>query len=68
MKKYQAILQTSIILLIIGLNSVSIGNAIRLQSIWGILLALGSLAALGYCIHLFKKLKQLDTEDEYDNY
>lgn len=68
MKNYQTILQTSIILIIIGLNSYSIGNGIRLQSFWGIFLALASLAALGYCIHLFKKLRELEAEDEYDNY
>jgi len=68
MKTYQTVLQTSIILLIIGLNSVSIGNAIRLQSAWGILLAIASLSALVYCIHLFRKLKQLDAEEEGDTY
>lgn len=67
MKTYQTVLQTSIIILIIGMNSYSIGNGIRLQSTWGILLALGSLAALAYCIYLFKKLRQLDAEEE-NNY
>lgn len=68
MKTYQSILQTAIIVLVIGLNSFSIGYGIRLQSAWGIILGLASLAALAYCIHLFKKLRELDTEEEYDNY
>jgi hypothetical protein len=68
MKTYQTILQTSIIILMIGLNSYSIGTGIRLQSTWGIVLALLSLAALGYCVHLFKKLKEVDTDEEYDNH
>ena len=67
MKTYQNFLQTGIILLIIALNSFAIGNAIRLESGWAIILSIGSLLALGYCIHLFRKLKQLDTEDEFEN-
>ena len=68
MKTYQAFLQTSIILLILGLNSYSIANAIRLQSGWGITLALGSMTALAYCIYLFKKLGRLETDEDCDNY
>ena len=68
MKTYQTILQTSIIILMIGLNSYSIGKGIRLQSGWGICLAIASLAALAYCIHLFRKLRKLDTEEDFDNY
>jgi hypothetical protein len=64
MKTYQSILQTSIIVLLIGLNSYSIGKGIRLQSTWGIVLAIASLAVLGYCVHLFKKLRELDADEE----
>jgi hypothetical protein len=64
MKTYQSILQASIIIIMIGLNSYSIGRGIRLQSTWGIVLAIVSLAVLGYCIHLFKKLKEFDTDEE----
>jgi hypothetical protein len=64
MKTYQSILQSSIIIIMIGLNSYSIGRGIRLQSTWGIVLAIVSLAVLGYCIHLFKKLKEFDTDKE----
>ena len=68
MKTYQNILQNGIIILIIALNAYTIGNAIRLESGWAMLLSLGSLMALGYCIHLFRKLKEIDSEEEYDNY
>ena len=64
MKNYQNILQTSIIILIIGLNAFSIGKGIKLESGWGIILAMASLGALSYCIYLFKKLRQLDAEEE----
>jgi uncharacterized membrane protein YdjX (TVP38/TMEM64 family) len=65
MKSYLNILQTSIILIIIGLNSYTMANGLRLGSFWGILLSLASLAALGYCIHLFRKLKELDSGEDY---
>jgi hypothetical protein len=65
MKNYLNLLQTCIILLIIGLNSYTMANGLRLGSLWGILLSLGSVAALIYCIHLFKKLKELDSEEDY---
>jgi hypothetical protein len=64
MKTYRNLLQTSIIIIIIGLNSYAIGNGIRLGSFWGILFSLGSLAALGYCIHLFRKLREIEAEEE----
>jgi hypothetical protein len=67
MRIYQHILQTSIILLVIGFNSYIIGNAIRLESGWAILGSIASLCALGYCIHLFRKLNELDTEEQ-ENY
>lgn len=66
MRIYQNILQTSIIILIIGINSYIIGNAIRLESGWAILGSFASLCALGYCIHLFRKLNQLDTDETED--
>jgi hypothetical protein len=65
MKHYLGILQTSIILIILGLNSYTMANGLRLGSFWGIILSLGSLAALGYCIHLFRKLRELDSEEDY---
>ncbi len=65
MRSYANILQTSIIVLIIGLNSYAMGNGLVLGSFWGIMLSLASFAALGYCIHLFKKLKELDSEEDY---
>jgi hypothetical protein len=65
MKSYMNILQTSIIVLIIGLNSYAMGNGLVLGSFWGIMLSLASFAALGYCIHLFRKLKELDSEEDY---
>lgn len=66
MRIYQNILQTSIIILVIGLNSYIIGNAIRLESGWAILGSMASLGALVYCIHLFRKLNQLETEETDD--
>jgi hypothetical protein len=65
MKNYLSILQTSIILIIIGLNSYTMANGLRLGSFWEIILSLGSLAALGYCIHLFRKLRELDSEEDH---
>jgi hypothetical protein len=65
MKNYLSILQTSIILIILGLNSYTMANGLRLGSFWGILLSLASLAALGYCIHLFRKLRELDSEEDH---
>jgi uncharacterized membrane protein YdjX (TVP38/TMEM64 family) len=65
MKHYLNILQVTIILIIIGLNSYTIARGLRFGSFWGILLSLGSLAALAYCIHLFKKLKELDSGEDY---
>jgi uncharacterized membrane protein YdjX (TVP38/TMEM64 family) len=65
MKHYLNFLQTSIIVLILGLNCYTMANGLRLGSLWGILLSVGSLIALGYCIHLFRKLKEIDSEEEY---
>jgi uncharacterized membrane protein YdjX (TVP38/TMEM64 family) len=65
MKHYLNFLQTSIIVLILGLNCYTMANGLRLGSLWGILLSVGSLVALGYCIHLFRKLKEIDSEEEY---
>jgi hypothetical protein len=65
MKHYLNFLQTSIIILILGLNCYTMANGLRLGSLWGILLSVGSLVALGYCIHLFRKLKEIDSEEEY---
>jgi len=65
MKSYLNLLQTSIILLILGLNTYAMADGFILGSFWGILMSLGSLAALGYCIHLFNKLKELDSEEDY---
>jgi len=67
MKNYANLLQTGIILLIIGMNSYALGNGLRLGSFWGIMFSLASFGALFYCIHLFKKLKQAETEEDYDN-
>jgi hypothetical protein len=68
MKTYLNILQSVIIILIISLNSYAMANGIRLGSSWGIVMSLASLAALVYCIHLFKKLKEIDSEEDYGNY
>jgi uncharacterized membrane protein YdjX (TVP38/TMEM64 family) len=65
MKHYLNFLQTSIIVLILGLNCYTMANGLRLGSLWGILLSVGSLVALGYCIHLFRKLQEIDSEEEY---
>ena len=58
------LLQTLVILTVIALNSYAIAEGVVYKSYLGILLALASLAALGYCIHLIKKLKELDAEEE----
>lgn len=68
MKTYLNILQGAIIIIIISLNSYTMANGIRLGSFWGIALSLASVAALIYCIHLFKKLKEIDSEEDYPNY
>jgi uncharacterized protein (DUF58 family) len=68
MKTFLNILQNTVILLIISLNAYAIANGLRLSSWLGILLSLASLVALAYCIHIVKKIKQLDSEEEYDNY
>ena len=67
MKTYRTILQTAIIILILAMNSISIGYGIRLESGWGIILGMASLGALAYCIHLFRRLNELESEEEYDN-
>lgn len=59
-------LQTLAIVTIIGLNVYAITEGLVYQSYLGILLAAGSLVALGYCMHLIKKLKQLDEEEEQE--
>lgn len=68
MRNYQQLLQTCIILLVIGLNAWLIGNAIRKESGWSILLSIGSLTALGYCIYLFRQLRQMESEEDLENY
>lgn len=65
MKQYANLLQTSIVLLIIGMNSYALANSLRLGSFWGIMFSLASFGALAYCIHLFRKLKEADSEEEY---
>jgi len=66
MSTYQQLLQNSIILIIIALNSYAISTGIRLGSAWGIIFSLASLAALTYCIHLFRKLKEVENSEEYE--
>lgn len=68
MRTYQSILQTCIILLVIVINAWIIGNAIRNENGWTILFSIGSLVALGYCIHLFRRLAEIDSPDESENY
>lgn len=68
MRTYQQILQTGIILLVIALNAWLIGNGIRKEDGWGILLSIGSLVAIGYCIHLFRQLRKSETEEDFENY
>jgi hypothetical protein len=63
MKTYLNILQAVIIITIISLNGYAIADGIRVGSFWGIVLALVSLTALGYCIHFVNKLKRLDEEE-----
>ncbi len=58
------LLQTLVIITVISLNSYAIAEGFIYQSYLGILLALGSLAALGYCMHLIKKLNELDAEED----
>lgn len=66
MRTYQQLLQAAIILLILAMNCYAIGYAIRIESGWAILAAMASLMALAYCIHLFRRLRQLDVEDDYE--
>jgi len=67
MKNYFNLLQAVIIVLIIALNSYAIADGLRVSSASGILLSLGSLVFLGYCVHLVQKLKKLDAEDDYED-
>ncbi|HEX6915875.1 MAG TPA: hypothetical protein VF145_11575 [Chitinophagaceae bacterium] len=68
MRTYQNFLQTTIILLVIGMNAWVIGGGIRNESGWTIIFSIGSLVALGYCIHLFRRLREVDSADESENY
>ena len=67
MRTYQNLLQTAIILLVIAMNAWLIGNSVRTESGWGLIMSIGSLTALGYCIHLFRKLRQADSEEDWEN-
>ena len=68
MKHYRNFLQSAIIILILCLNSYTLANGIRLGSFWGIVLSFGSIAALIYCIRLFKKLKEVESGEDVENY
>ena len=59
------LLRTAIILIVIALNSYAIAQNIIYESLPGVFLAVGSMGALAYCIHLMKKLKEVEaSEDE----
>jgi hypothetical protein len=59
-----SLLRTALVSIVILLNGYSIAEGIQYQSYLGILLAMGSLVALAYGLHLIKKLKELDSEEE----
>lgn len=63
MKTYLHILQGVIVVTIVSLNGYAIADGVRIGSFWGILLAIVSLTALGYCLHFVQKLQKLDEEE-----
>jgi|GEM_PF-6202398 len=57
--------RTAIILIVLSLNCYAIIQAIIYKNLMGVLLAIGSVIALGLCIHLMRKLKEMEAaEDE----
>lgn len=62
--KLHSLIRTVAIVALIFFNTYAIAEGIRYNSYWGVALAVGSLVALMGCIHLFKRLKQLETEEE----
>ena len=63
-KKSTALLRPAIIIAIVFLNSLALAEGIHYKSVWGIVFALASLVALGYCIKLIKKLREVEMVDE----
>ena len=62
--KSTARFRTAIIIAIVFLNSLALAEGIRYKSVWGIVFTLASLVALGYCIKLIKKLREVEMVDE----
>jgi hypothetical protein len=58
------LLQHSIVIGIIGLNSYALARAIKYNSGIGILLALAGFTALLYVIGMFRKLRKLEEETD----
>ena len=56
--KSTALFRTAIIIAIVFLNSLAFAKGIRYKSVWGIVFAIASLVALGYCIKLIKKIER----------
>ena len=58
------VLRTAIIIGILFLITYSMANGIKNGNALGIILASGSMAALGFCIHFARKLAQAPEEEE----
>lgn len=57
-------LRTIIILGVIFLITYALADGIRYGSIWGVIMAVVSLVALGVSIYLYKRLSELNEEEE----
>lgn len=57
-------LRTIIILGLIFLITYALAEGIRYGSAWGVVMAMISMAALGFSIYLYKKLSELNEEEE----
>jgi hypothetical protein len=58
------VLRTAIIIGILFLITYSLANGIKNGNALGTTLALGSMVALGFCIHFARKLAQAPEEEE----
>jgi len=57
-------LRTIIILGLIFLITYALADGIRYGSAWGVIMAVASLAALGISLYLYKRLSELNEEEE----
>ncbi|MBA4197724.1 MAG: hypothetical protein C0459_09240 [Chitinophaga sp.] len=58
-----SIIRILLIVIVVALNFICISDGIKYGSFAGIIMALGSLTALVFCLHLLKKLREIPEEE-----